>query len=186
LGGTTVAFNGVPAAIAYASQYRVDAQVPFSLTPGATTTVQLTSNKLTTAQVPITVQNSVPGVYTNGIIGTGPASVINQNGISNTKVTPAAKGSVIAVYTSGLGTVNPALSTGAVPPASPLSTTTGDVGAFIGGAAALVHFAGAAPGFPGLYQINIEVPANAPSGTDSLLIYANSQPTQSGVTVEIQ
>jgi len=186
LGGTTVTFNGVPAAIAYASQYRVDAQVPFSLTPGASTTIQLTSNKVTTGQVPITVQNSVPGIYTNGIIGTGPAEVINQNGITNTKLTPAAKGSIISVYTSGLGTVNPALATGAVPPLNPLSPTTGDVGAFIGGAAALVHFAGAAPGYPGLYQINIEVPATAPSGTDTLLIYANSQPTQSGVTVEIQ
>jgi uncharacterized protein (TIGR03437 family) len=101
-------------------------------------------------------------------------------------LSPAAKGSIIAVYTSGLGTVNPPLATGAVPPLTTLSPTTGEVGAFIGGHAALVHFAGAAPGYPGLYQINIEVPATAPSGTDSLLIYANSQPTQSNVTVEIQ
>jgi uncharacterized protein (TIGR03437 family) len=186
LGGTSVAFNGTLAGISYVSQFRVDVQVPFSLTPGAATTVQLTSNKLTTAQVPITVQATVPGVYTNGIVGTGPASVINQSGIANSKLTPAAKGSIIAVFTSGLGTVNPPLATGAVPPASTLSKTTADVGAFIGGAAALVRFAGAAPGYPGLYQINIEVPANAPSGTDSLLIYANSQPTQSNVTVEIQ
>jgi uncharacterized protein (TIGR03437 family) len=130
---------------------------------------QYTRDKLTTAQVPITVQNSVPGVYTNGIIGTGPAAATNQNGIANTKVTPAAKGSIISVYSSGLGTVNPPLATGAVPPLTTLSPTTGDVGRGTGLSRAL----------PNKYR----VPATAPSGTDSLLIYANSQPTQSGVTV---
>ena len=186
LGGTTVNFNGVAAPISYVSQYRVDVQVPPTLVPGAATTAQLTSNKLNTAQLSLTVQNSVPGLYTAGIIGTGPGSIINQSGVTNTKLTPAAKGSVIAVYAAGLGTVNPPIAAGAVPPLSPLSPTTGGVGAFIGGVPSTVQFAGAAPGFPGLYQINILVPATAPSGTQSLLVYANSQPTQNGVTVEIQ
>ncbi len=85
LGGTTVTFDGTAAPIAYASLYRVDLQVPYTLNPGATTNVQLTSNSVNSAVVPIPVQTTAPGLWTNSVIGTGPAQVANQNGTVNSK-----------------------------------------------------------------------------------------------------
>jgi len=40
----------------------------------------------------------------------------------------------------------------------------------VGNANAAVQFSGLAPGFVGLYQLNVTIPANAPSGVQSLVI----------------
>ena len=48
--------------------------------------------------------------------------------------------------------------------ANPLSATTASPEVSIGSAAADVLFAGLAPGFIGLYQVNVRLPASAPSG----------------------
>jgi uncharacterized protein (TIGR03437 family) len=186
LGGTTVTFNGTPAPIAYASNLRVDVQAPFSLTPGATAAVQVNNGGQASNTASLSVVAAVPGVYTNSIDGAGPAVVTNQDGSANSILNPAAKGSVIVVYASGLGTVSPGLTEGAVPPVSPLSNVVGTVGAYIDGLPATVLFAGAAPGFPGLYQLNVQVPAGASSRTQELLVFSNGASSQKRATVEIQ
>jgi len=188
LGGTMVNFNGTAAPIAYVSQYRADVQVPFNVTPGGTMSVQVVANGQSSNTATVSVLNVAPGVYTASttIGGAGPTKAVNQTGTLNSVLNPATKGSVIAVYASGLGAVNPAVAAGAVPPTSPLSRVSGDVGAFIGGVAAMVQFAGLAPGSPGVYQVNIMVPATAPSGVQPLQIYSSGVPTQAGATIVIQ
>jgi uncharacterized protein (TIGR03437 family) len=187
LGGTSVTIDGTPAPIAYASLFRVDVQVPFTLAPtGTTSSIVVVTGGGTSTPVPLTVVNASPGVYTNSTGGPGPAVATNQDGSLNSASNPAAKGSIVLFYASGLGAVSPALAEGMVPPDSPLSSVVGEVGAFIGGVPAAVQFAGLAPGFPGLYQLNIQVPATAPSGAADLVIYSNGVPSQSGVTIQIQ
>jgi len=186
LGGTTVLLNGNPAPISYASTFRVDFQAPFSVTPGTTVAVQVSANNQTSAVATVNVVETSPGIYTIGGAGSGPVNAVNQSGSLNSKINPAVKGSVVVIYASGLGAVNPALTAGSVPPLSPLSQTSGAVGAFIGGLPATVTFSGAAPGYPGLYQINVQVPPGAPSGTQSLEIYAKNKPSQVNTTLEVQ
>jgi uncharacterized protein (TIGR03437 family) len=186
LGGTTVNINGTPAPISYTSAFRADVQVPFTVVPGATIAVQVNFNNQTSSTATLNVLAAVPGVYTASAGGPGPVKAVNQTGALNSATNPAAKGSVITVYGSGLGAVNPAVAAGAAPPNSPLSTVVGDVGAFIGGVPALVMFAGLAPGSPALYQINLQVPATAPSGVQPLAIYSNGVATQNNATVVIQ
>ncbi|HYI97957.1 MAG TPA: proprotein convertase P-domain-containing protein [Bryobacteraceae bacterium] len=187
LGGTTVTINGTAAPISYTSPFRVDVQVPFFAVPGTTIAVQVNYNNQTSPVATLNVVTAVPGIYTASTPGQpGPAKAINQAGTLNSAVNPAPKGSVISIYASGLGVVNPPGTAGAVPPNNPLSTVSGDVGAFIGGVPAVVQFAGLAPGSPALYQINIMVPASAASGTQQLLLYSNGIASQSGITVVIQ
>lgn len=64
------------------------------------------------------------------------------------------------IYANGLGAVDPPVPLGAAaPPSGPLSPVAAPVTLRIGGLAARVDFAGLVPGFPGLYQLNVVVPA---------------------------
>ncbi|MGA7239238.1 MAG: proprotein convertase P-domain-containing protein [Bryobacteraceae bacterium] len=185
LGGTTVSINGTPAPLNYSSSFEVQVQTPFDLTTGSLATLQLSFNNQPTPPILLTVLNAVPGVYTRGAAGTGPVSATNQDGSANSPEQPAPKGSVIVIYASGLGVVDPPVPAGSVPPLSPLSTVVGRVGASVGGVAAAVQFAGLAPGIPGVYQLNIQVPLNAPSGTQELIV-ANGNSSQKLATIEVQ
>jgi trimeric autotransporter adhesin len=50
-----------------------------------------------------------------------------------------------------------------------------------------VVYAGSAPGaVSGAFQVNVEIPADAPSGTQPLVITVGSRNSPPGVTVAIQ
>ncbi len=71
LSGTSVLVNGVAIPIFYASSYRVDAQMPFGLTPGGTATVQVNSTGGSGVVLTLNTVDAVPGVYTTGLGGVG-------------------------------------------------------------------------------------------------------------------
>jgi adhesin/invasin len=111
---------------------------------------------------------------------------MNGDGTIDASHQPAAPGSVIAVYATGLGPVNPPIPQGTRAPASPLSVATLPITATIGGRQAVVTYAGAAPGLVGTYQVNILVPALTPSGANRLLLSAGGNFSQDGVRVQIR
>jgi uncharacterized protein (TIGR03437 family) len=87
---------------------------------------------------------------------------------------PAKAGDYLVLYVTGLGKATPKgdpngvqLKTGDIPPTdgSVLYQTVALPSVSIGGAPALVVFSGIAPGFPGLYQIDFQVP-NGVTGDD--------------------
>jgi uncharacterized protein (TIGR03437 family) len=160
------------------------------VTAGSTANLQVVVNGLGGPIVPLSVVGAVPGIYTNtaSIGGAGAIKAINQDGSLNSKLKPAAKGTVVSVYVTGLGAVSPAVAAGAVTPSSPLSNLTGGAGAFVGGVPATVLFSGLAPGLVGVYQINLQIPMTAPSGTQVLQVFSNntSAGTQAGATIEVQ
>ncbi|HZO51782.1 MAG TPA: hypothetical protein VFB63_03650, partial [Bryobacteraceae bacterium] len=82
----------------------------------------------------------------------------------------AKKGQFIQVYCNGLGDVDITPPSGEPSSASPLSRTTVTPIVTIGGRPAEVDFSGLAPGIVGLYQLNVRVPADAPSGLQPLVI----------------
>lgn len=103
-------------------------------------------------------------------IGAGPLAALNSDGTvvsidaCITGAKSAAPGSIVQLFGNGQGALTPALSTGQVAPSSPLSTTRNRPQVLLGGVPVTVDFSGAAPGFVGLWQINIRIPNNPPSG----------------------
>ena len=71
------------------------------------------------------------------------------------------------IYCVGLGAVVPAVKGGDPSPASPLSRVPVPVTVTIGGQSASTVFAGLTPGFAGLYQVNVTVPAGVTAGSQT-------------------
>jgi len=185
LGGSLVTINGTPAPIAYASLYRIDFQAPFGLAAGSNAMVQVAANNQTSAAVPVSVVAVAPALFTESVSGVGQVMAVNQDLSLNSATSPAPKGSMISLYVTGLGVTSPSLPAGTVPPNSPLSTVSG-VTATIGGLPATVQFAGLAPGLPGLYQLNIQVPPLAVSGVEPLVVFVSGEASQAGAVIQIQ
>ena len=73
-------------------------------------------------------------------------------------VKPAAAGETVLVFLTGLGTLTPSLTDGTAGNAGTLYRADTDVVVYVGGQPATVLFKGQAPGFPGLYQLNVTLP----------------------------
>ena len=155
--GALVTINGFTAPIFYASPGQLNVQVPFEVSGAATVVVSV--GGVPQASGNITVRDAAPALFS---LAQGHAAALNPDNSVNSGARPAAVGSVIALYTTGLGTLNPAVPTGAPASDNPLDDSAHRVTATIGGQPATVEFAGGAPGYAGLDQVNIMVPQLAP------------------------
>jgi uncharacterized protein (TIGR03437 family) len=174
LGGTMVTFDGRPAPILYSSALQVNVQAPYSLTPGTTTQIQVVASGGTSRSVPMDVLSSVTGLFTTGTNGRGQVLAINQDGTTNSVSNGAAAGSFVSLFGAGLGAVTPPVNAGVAAPGTPLSTVNGGVSVVVGGLTAPVLFAGLAPGYIGLYQINIQVPPTLQPGAQRIFVVSPS------------
>jgi uncharacterized protein (TIGR03437 family) len=116
-----------------------------------------------------TVAQAAPYLFQNS---TGDAIVQNQDYSVNTASNPAAAGSTVTVYLTGIGPLDNPVATGAAAPATPLSRATLSFSAAIGSATVTPLFLGLTPGFVGLAQANITIPAGT-SGKQALTITVN-------------
>ena len=187
LSDVQVTFDGTPAALSYVSQYVLSVQAPFNLQPGGRTAMTVKYQNNSSDSVNLDVVSAVPGVYTQSANGRGLVTAVNGDGTTNSATNAAPKGSYVTIYAVGLGTLNPALTAGQVPPSSPLSFTTGSVSATVDGNAAPVSFAGAAPGFAGLYQVNLQIPASSGTGSRALTLHVSGGvPSQNDLTIWVK
>ena len=71
-------------------------------------------------------------------------------------------------------------------PLNPLVVTAETPVVTIGGKQALVYFSGLAPGYVGLWQLNIQIPPDAPSGLAVELVGTYGGRTSNKVTIAIE
>jgi uncharacterized protein (TIGR03437 family) len=186
--GTEVLMGGQPLPLRYVGTGQVNAQVPFEL--ATNTQQQLVVQRGTTLSVPqdVVVAAAQPGIYTQDASGSGPGIIVDasQSYQLVTAQTPAAAGDVLVIYCNGLGAVTPALPTGTPAPlAGPLSYTANTVTVTIGGRPAAVAFAGLAPSYPDLYQVNATLPAGLPAGTQVPVLLSVAGQTSPPVTISV-
>jgi len=103
----------------------------------------------------------------------------------NSLSSPAPKGSVITLFATGAGVVNPPVLTGKPALASPLSAAN-NVSVTMAGLDAKVLFGGLAPGFVGLMQVNLEIPQGVPSGPVPVLLVVSGQASPAGATIAVR
>jgi uncharacterized protein (TIGR03437 family) len=167
LGGVQVTVNGTPAPLQSVSPTQINAIIPYSAPSDGSLMEVKVSNIANSALVYSDV--TAPGVFTSppGGIGIG-AMLHNQDSTPVTASNPAVAGEYVQIYCTGLGAVTPPVATGAAAPSNPVSIANNSVAVYIDGVAAPVVFAGLAPSFAGLYQINIRIPAGLASGNHTL------------------
>jgi uncharacterized protein (TIGR03437 family) len=94
-----------------------------------------------------------------------------------------ARGQYITVYCSGLGAVQSPPATGA---AASGQTTVATPSMTIGGFAVTPSFAGLAPGFVGLYQVNAPVPQSVTPGNSVAVVITANNVASNSVTIAVQ
>jgi uncharacterized protein (TIGR03437 family) len=184
---TRVLFDGVPAPIIYVRADQTSVMVPYGISGRSNTNVVVEFQGVQSNPVPFNVTAVSPGIYTLNQAGSGQGAIINYDASGNPSVnaaaTPAGRGLVVAVYMTGEG-IAPGSTDGGVAPTNgsglfkPVQTVT----ATVGGIPATVEYFGSAPGIIyGVMQVNIRIPANAPTGSSvPLVINVGNSSTQTG------
>jgi uncharacterized protein (TIGR03437 family) len=195
LGGSSVLFNGTtPAPLFFTSSGQINMQVPWEVEGPERTWATFTTSAGTSAPSTVTLAAFAPGVFTINAAGQGAIQISSSGAfaapvgsVPGANAAPVAKGDYLTIYCTGLGDVTNQPATGAPAPGGPnLAATLTTPVVTIGGANATVSFSGLAPGFVGLYQVNVQVPAGAPSGNTVTLQLSIGGINASPVTIAVQ
>jgi len=129
--------------------------------------VEVTNNGLAGAMENAAVAAVQPGIFEYTPAGSGLlyAAVVKPDGSVVAPSNPASRGNIVSLFLTGLGPTSPPLATGQAGPVPPATTNLTPVVA-LNDNGVPVLFSGAAPGFIGLDQVNFEIPANAPAGSN--------------------
>ena len=173
LGGARVFVNDRPAPVFYSSYGQINFQLPYDLSPGLNT-VRVDRDGQRGNNVSVDIASGSPrflrlrGDFAIAVNPDGTFAVPARLGIPGSR--PARVGEALVIYMIGLGPTSPPVVAGAASPADPLAYVASNSSRVLFGASALggilqdTLFAGLTPGFVGLYQVNVVVPPNAPTG----------------------
>ncbi|MDP3000834.1 MAG: hypothetical protein Q8N47_25345 [Bryobacterales bacterium] len=187
LAETRVLFDGVPAPLLMVSAGQANVAVPYAVSGRSSASVQIEYKGVSSAAISVPVTASAPALFTADASGQGQGAILNEDYSPNSPSNPARKGSVVMLFATGEGATNPAGVDGRVASA-PLPAPLLPVAVGINNAGAELIYAGAAPGMvAGLMQINVRVPADAPSGSAvPVSIKVGNAFSQDGVTLAIR
>ncbi|MBZ5626239.1 MAG: MBL fold metallo-hydrolase [Acidobacteriia bacterium] len=173
LGETEVLIDGTPAPLFYVSPAQINVQLPAGHTAGPVLAdVHVAGQSV--GHAPSTVVPSAPGLF----------AAANQDYRPNSPSLPAHPGEILQIYGTGQGAVVPAVDDGVAASAAPLSLAV-PPNVFLEGRQLTVQFSGLAPGLAGVWQINVVLPPDAPTGPSLALTVVNGLVTSNRLAVAI-
>lgn len=178
--GVRVLVEGQPVPLYYVSPTQVNLLLPASLKPGLRR-LQLALDGRTGPAIEIHVGAAAPGLF---LAQPGWALAVRLDGSLVTNERPAAPGNVLILFATGLGAVmGPLPRIGEVAQQAALLDAAGAFTVLLNGepvAAEHLFDAGLAPGFAGLYQINLHVPPGTPANPEIRLRTGEEAVTSAG------
>jgi uncharacterized protein (TIGR03437 family) len=173
LADTQVLLNDQPVPLFFVSPGQINFYVPMNAPESGAAELQVV--RKSTGQIlaggPIQMNVASPGLFTAGGNGVGQLAAVNQDGSINSKERPAPRGSVITLFGTGQGVIpgapadgEPAQGTISTPEKPRVIINTDFV------PEEDVQFSGLAPGFVGLWQINVRIPMQAPPSESVLVV----------------
>jgi len=140
----SVTFNGLPSQVLFSNATQINLIVPAGLAGKTSAQVVVTVDGMASAPLTVNLAAFGPGIFTNGIA--------NQDNSVNSAKQPAAPGSVIQIYATGLS------GTGVI---------TANIGTEV---VTEPYYAGPAPGIPGVQQIDLILPADLTGNTVNVAV----------------
>jgi uncharacterized protein (TIGR03437 family) len=191
LEGVQVLVNGQAAPVYLVSKNQISALIPYEIAGEYFATFQVVVNGSKSNPVTVYVDNSAPGIYTLAQNGMGEAAIVHANGTGVSDGSPAKPGETVIMFMNGLGPVSPQVGDGTAAPSSPVSTSleAADISVFLDDgqnlAPAVVSFAGLAPGFAGLYQINLTLPDGGLNDGDVFIAFGTNEALNEMATISV-
>lgn len=163
--GVRVLINSLLADIYYVSPGQINLLIPNYLTAGPAT-FQVEVDGLAGPAIPITLSPVAPAMYEIG--GSATISATHLNGQTVTADSPAQPGEEVVLYATGLGPTLPQQLPNQLPAAAATLATPGFQVCLNGTPVdpSLILYAGVTPGYAGLYQVNVVLPADAPQNPE--------------------
>jgi uncharacterized protein (TIGR03437 family) len=177
-------FEGWPVYLYYVSPQQINFLVPSVLLPGNFNfwvARQGTRGPIVT----VTLQAAAPAMFQ---LPSGAVIATHIDGSLVSSSAPATAGEVVTLWATGLGNTDPPLEDGMLPTAAQSIGQLNQLEVWINGAAlnpAAILYAGVAPGFAGLYQVNVRLPPQLPANPDIQLVLAGA-PSPTGLILPAQ
>lgn len=189
MGGSRFQVEGQATPLFYVSSSQVNIQIPWELAGSVDGQVTGTVGSATVSPQRVAMAAYAPGIFKAGatqgaviIAGTSQLAAPISFGFAR----PAQRGEYISIYCTGLGLVANRPATGAAASVTALSHTFATPTVSIAGIPVQVEFSGLAPGFVGLYQVNVQVPVGTPSGDSVPVTLSIGGSTSNTVTMAVQ
>ncbi len=165
LGGTdvTVLVGGIPAGLFYVSPTQINFLIPSTVTAGETTFVVVSQGRAG-PEVKLNLTETGSALF---LLDLTTVVATHADGTLVCDTAPAHPGEVIVLYAEGLGQTDPKMSSGQIPTRAARIVEAADFEVLLDGVPTpqgSVLYAGVAPGYAGLYQVNVRLPAT--TGTD--------------------
>jgi uncharacterized protein (TIGR03437 family) len=173
LGDVQVSVGGTPAPLLYVSPSQINFQVPAATPVGGLEEIQVArvSSGQVLASWLFQMDAVSPGLFSVDGSGSGQVVALNEDGSVNNGANPAQAGSIVTLYATGQGALQGMPPDGQ--PAQGMVATPEMPQVFINAGfvpSGDVQWSGLAPGFAGLWQINVQVPSDAPPGDVTVFI----------------
>ncbi len=163
--GVNVIIGGLAANLFYVSPTQINFLVPSILIPGPTH-IQVVLNGIAGPSVPFTLAAASPALFE---LDPKTAIATRLDGSLITAAAPAQPGEILTLYATGLGdTIPPVIYSNVATIAATLQNLA-EFKVLLNGTqldSSLILYAGIAPGYAGLYQINVQLPKTVSSNPD--------------------
>lgn len=183
LGGVQVRIGGILAPLYFVSPGQINAQMPSEIPPGDWPVTVARENLGGGGAAIVKVRPAAPGLFP--FLTHTDYTLIGRGELQGS--TPARPGEVILIFGTGFGETAPAVFSGELPAFAAYALLP--VRAWLDGEllpSYLIHYVGQAPGFAGLYQINLELPADLPSGDPEFRIEIGGMSSQPGIRIAVE
>jgi uncharacterized protein (TIGR03437 family) len=177
LAGVQVFVNGFAVPLLYVQSSQINAVAPYELSNslGDNVNIEVYYNGVISNVIGGLAVIAAPAIFS---LGDGQGAILNQDGSVNGPGNPAAKGSIIQIYATGEGSLNPNGVDGQIVGGSNLPQPLLPVSVTIDGATTRTYSASTAPdSIEGFFRVEVNVPGNVAVGNNPVVLTVGGIPS---------